>query len=192
MVGHIRAAGLMNRDPLLRRGLLKDSEDFSALMLLSAPTLLPTVYGATVDGILKSLFTHRRNLYSFEHSYFVEVDGKNAGMLLGYTSRAKKEEALRTGLLLLRYMKARIVPQLRPMLKAQSVLGKTGKTGYYVSNVAAYPEYRGLGLGKRLLAHAEDEAARIGANRMVLEVELDNRDAIGLMRPSVIVLSESP
>jgi hypothetical protein len=33
---------------------------------------------------MKSLFCQNRNLFSFEHTYFAELKGRKAGMVLGY------------------------------------------------------------------------------------------------------------
>ena len=174
------ATRLMSKDVLLRQGLSKDAEDFGRLMLLSAPSLLPMVFGTNADGILKSLFNHKRNLYSFEHSRFIEVSGRSAGMVISYDWKAQRQQRLRTGLLLLKYMKPRLITQLPILFRVNSVLGKVGVNEYYISNVAVYPEYRGLGFGAELLMRAEDEAKRAGAERIVLDVEANNQDAIKL------------
>ena len=170
----------MSRGVFYRQGLPEDSEHFERLMLLSAPRLLPAVFGANASRVLKSLFRHKRNLYSFEHSRFIEVNGKGAGMIISYDWIAQKRERLRTGLLLFKYMKLRLITRLRILFKVNSVLGKVGLNEYYVSNIAVYPEYRGLGLGTELLMRGEDEAKRAGAERIVLDVEANNQDAIRL------------
>ena len=49
---------------------------------------------------------------------------------------------------------------------------------FYISNIAFYRELRGLGLGTKLMAHAERKARDCGAAAMVLETEKDNTPAI--------------
>ena len=170
----------MDRGILVRTATPRDSEDFGSLVLLSGPSLFPMVLGVNAKSIIESLFGHPRTLFSLEHAHFIEVDGRNAGMILSYDWRAQKQEQLKTGFLLLTHMKAWLLAQLPLLLRANSVLSRVGTNEYYVSNVAVYPEYRGLGFGTRLLEKVEDEASRLGADRIVLDVEVDNRDAIRL------------
>jgi len=126
------------------------------------------------------LFCHSHNLFSFQHCHFIEVDGRNAGMMLSYDWRTANRERLKTGLLLLKYMKTQLLTRLSTLLEAHTVLSKIGDGEYYISNLAVYPEHRNLGLGTRLLVEAEDEAKEFGAGRVVLEVEADNQDAVQL------------
>jgi len=182
----------MNKDLLLRRGTPEDGEDFSHLILLSDPTFFLMIFGAEAKSLLKSLFHYRHNLFSFEHSHFIESRGRNAGMALSFDSRAEKQERLRTGILLFQHMKVRLLLQLPRLLKADSLLGKLGKSTCYISNIAIYPEYRGQGLGTRLLMKAEEQARGLGDDRIVLDVEVDNQDAIRLyQRIGYSVIGES-
>jgi len=193
---HCSGLSIMRKHILIRRGTLHDSDDFASLIVISSPTLFPAVFGAEAGNILKALFRHRHNLFGFQHCHFIEVGGKNAGMMLSYDWQAANRERLKTGLLLLKYMKTQVLIQLSTLLEAHTVLSKIGDGEYYVSNLAIYPEHRGLGLGTRLLVEAKDEAKKFGAGRVVLEVEdeaekfgagrvaleveTDNRDAIRL------------
>jgi len=101
-------------------------------------------------------------------------------MTLSYDWQAANRERLKTGLLLLKYMKTQLLTRLSTLLEAHTVLSKIGDGEYYVSNLAVYPDHRNLGLGTRLLVQTENEAKKFGAGRVVLEVEADNQDAIQL------------
>ena len=175
-----KAGRLMSRHVLFRQGLAEDSEDFERLILLSASRLLPTVLGTNASRILRSLFCHKRNLYSFEHSRFIEVNGRSAGMLISYDWKVRRLQRLRTGLLLLKYMKLQLITRLPILFRVDLMLGKVGVNEYYISNIAIYPEYRNLGFGTGLLKWAEDQAKRARTERIVLDVEANNQDAIKL------------
>ena len=86
----------------IRKGKSEDAQDFSRLVLLSAPTLFPVLFGSNAADLLKRLFQQPRNLFSFEHSCFIKVNGKTAGMVLAYDWEHKRREELHTGLLLVR------------------------------------------------------------------------------------------
>ena len=160
----------------IRRGTPDDADDFAALMSLSAPTLLPAVYGPNVRALLRSLFRHKGNLYSFEHSRFAVVEGRPAGLLLSYDSKMERREEFWTGVLLARYLNVRLLSQVSAIMSTQSALGHM-EEGYYASNLAVFPEHQGRGLGTNLLAEAEAEARQLGCGRAVLDVEEENENA---------------
>jgi len=165
---------------IIRKGLPEDAPDFANLVLLSEPTLFPTIFGSGTRGVIQNLFRHRKNLFSFEHSYFIEVDGKKAGMILGYDWKTQRGEEWRTGLLLIKYMKLGFFARIPALLKALSLVGRAGNNEYYICSVAVYPEFRGNELGTTLLLWEEEEAKRCGASRSTLDVRVDNQDAISL------------
>ena len=176
----LHSSSVMKKDIFIRKGTTHDADDFANLIVISTTTLPPAVFGAKAGSILKTLFCHRHNLFSFQHCHFIEIGGRNAGMMLSYDWRAAKQEWLKTGLLLLKYMKTQILTRLSILLEAHNVLGKIGDGEYYISNLAVYPEHRNLGLGTRLLVEAEGEAKKFGTGRVVLEVEADNQGAVQL------------
>lgn len=142
---------------------------------------------------MKNLFQQSRNLFGFEHSYFIEVNGRRAGMVLGYTREQKRREELHTGLLLVKYLKWSLVTGILYLLKAQNVVGKVAENEYYISNLAVYPEFRGLGLGTMLLLEIEREARGTSNNKIVLDVETNNKGAIKLYEKlGYIIERESP
>lgn len=165
---------------VMRKGLPRDAAEFAGLMLLSAPHLLPAVYGSGVSRILQDMFLQRRNMFSFEHSYFVEVNGKKAGMALGYDWKTRGAEVWRTGLLTIKCMRLRFFTRILSLLRAMSLVAGVDDDEYYVSNIAVLPEFRGANLGTNLLLKMEEEARSRGAGKIVLDVAVDNQGAIRL------------
>ena len=171
---------LINENIMLRKGLPEDAQDFTNLILLSAPNLFPAIFGSSVGSVLQNLFRQRKNLFSFEHSYFIEVDGKKAGVIIGYGWKTEREEEWRTGLLLIKHMKLGFFTKILSLLRALSMGGRTKGDEYYISNVAVYPEFRGNHLGTNLLLKMREEAKSCGAENIVLDVDVDNEGAIRL------------
>lgn len=165
---------------MVRRALLTDAHDFAELVLFSSPYLFPAIHGGDVKAIMRYLFCQRRNLFGLEHAYLAEVEGKIAGMILGYNRRTRTRENWRTGYLLLRKMKGSLLVRFPRMVKVEGVIGMVYDGEHYISNVAVYPEYRGRGLGSRLILEAEKEARSNCAKTMSLEVEVENAGAIKL------------
>ena len=167
-------------DLIIRKGKIEDARDFSHLILLSAPVFFPSLFGDNVSEVMENLFRYPGNIFSFEHSYFVEMEKKIAGMVLGYTWKERDQEELNTGFLLFKYLGWDILTRVPYLLRVQSILGKLVAGDYYISNIAVYPEFRGCGLGTSLLKKMEEEAVERGCKMIVLDVEADNRGAIRL------------
>ena len=150
--------GSMRKGILVYNSTPHDSDDFANLLMLSSPRLFPALLGTKASDILKSLFRHRHNLFSFQHCCFIKMGSRNAGMALSYDWQTARQERLRTGLLLFKYLKAKLFARLFTILRVNTVLGEIEDGEYYISNLAVYPEYQGKGLGTRLLLMAEDKA----------------------------------
>ncbi|MBS1159803.1 MAG: RimI4 [Proteobacteria bacterium] len=167
---------------VIRPGRPEDAADFSRLLLISVPRFLPAVYGTEVGRLMERLFPHRQHFFSYEHTQFIELDGRLAGMTLTYNHAAKTAGRTVFGLLLARYMGLGLLRHYRQLTKIEPLLGAIESGEYYASNSALYPEFRGRGLGRRLFAVAEQNARREGCRRLVCEAESDNATAIGLRR----------
>ena len=161
----------------VRKATLDDKKDFSNLILISAP-YFQILFSRKIQSVLQDLFCRHSNLFSFEHVYFAEVDKKKAGMLLGYDWQTKKQENLKTGFLLFKRIGVGIIGRLPLLMKFNATVGKLYKGEYYISNIATYPKYRGMGVGKRLMFEVEQDAKIMGTKRIVLDVEKNNIGAI--------------
>ena len=172
----------MDEKITIRKGSHYDAKDFADLIILSAPSFLPTLYGNKVKIILVNLFVKGNNLFGFHHTYFANTGHKKAGIILGYDWQLKKQEDLQTGLLLLKNMGVDFFKRLYSFLNAKKIVGWVCEREYYISNVAVFPKYRGMGLGTYLIDLAEKEAKQCGANRLSLDVETENINAINLYK----------
>jgi len=170
----------INENIIIRKGLPQDAQDFTKLILLSDPFLFLAIFGSGARNVLQNLFCHRKNLFSFEHSYFIEVDDTKAGMIIGYGWKTEREEEWRTGLLLIKHMRLGFLTKILSLLRALSMGSRTKGDEYYISNVAVYPEFRGNHLGTNLLLKMEEEAKRYGVEKIALDVYVDNQGAIKL------------
>jgi ribosomal protein S18 acetylase RimI-like enzyme len=68
------------------------------------------------------------------------------------------------------------------LLRLNSKLRRLGKGDYYISNLAVYPRFRGIAIGKVLMRKAEENARNIGSKRLVLQTEENNIVAVGLYK----------
>jgi ribosomal protein S18 acetylase RimI-like enzyme len=177
----------------VRRGRPSDAEDFSKLALHTGPELLPALFGPTVRVLWRNAFRHPRSCFSFEHSRFVEVNGRTAGMALSYDFDRKRGEELRSLVLILRYLRWRFPAQITYLRRSSDIVAQIAQGDHYLSNIAVYPELRCLGYGAILLAAVEEEARQAGSKRMVLDVESDHERALRFyVRLGYAVESQSP
>lgn len=166
---------------VVRRASKEDAEGSANLILISAPSLFLTMFGDEAKQTIKYLFVQNKNLFSFEHTYVAEVEDKDAGIILGYSYDARIKESIRTGRLLLNHSSLKFITKFHSWVSLYSV-GNISRDEYYISNLAVYPEYRGLGIGTRLIYEAENEAKKCGLKRIALDVEIDNEKAINFYR----------
>lgn len=162
----------------IRRGRPEDAEHFSQLLIYTAPVLFPTLFGSTVKDVMRNLFRHRRHYFSFDRSYFIEVDGKTAGMAQLHKKKPGRREKTRLAFLLMKYLNWRLPTKVTNLLKSEKIMWLATGNDCYLSNIAVYPEYRSQGLGKKLLEAVEEEVRSIGKRRIVLKAETYNNRAI--------------
>lgn len=101
--------------------------------------------------------------FSYRNATLAELDGKVAGLLLGYPL-ADPYDAGDLGSL---------PPTVRPLIELES----RAPGSWYVNALAAYPEFRGKGIGTALLALAEDLAAQTRAPDLSIIVADQNEGA---------------
>jgi ribosomal protein S18 acetylase RimI-like enzyme len=101
--------------------------------------------------------------FSYRNSVIAEVDGKIAGALIGYAV-ADEPEPIDT---------ADIPPMFVPLSELENLAAGT----WYINTVAAFPEFRGLGVGSALMRRGEEIAADLGLRGTSLIVSDANRGA---------------
>ena len=103
-------------------------------------------------------------------------------MLLGYDFNDSQKDTLKTGILMLMKLNFHSIKIIGNLLKAERTIGKVNKGEFYISNIAVYPEFRGIGLGNELMLHIEKNAIKKKNKSLSLDVEVQNEDAINLYK----------
>jgi ribosomal protein S18 acetylase RimI-like enzyme len=164
----------------IRQATANDALHIVRLVLASADEFLTAVFGPRIARALEHLASGRGTLFSHEHAWIAETEDVVAGMLLGYTGREKAAQDPRTGAALLISLGPGILARLGRLMAARSAVSFVSPREFYLSNVGVYPEFQGRGIGSLLIGHAERQAAREGAQAIVLDVETDNEGAVSL------------
>ena len=178
----------------IRKGSPEDAEDFPQLVLFTGPELLPALFGSesNLRNVMRGSFQRVRNAFSYEHSHFIEASGETAAMALVFTYEQMRREQLRSLLFILRYLKLNILTQMLYLYRSSQILVQIAEGDSYLAHIAAYPKFRSLGLGTRLLEVIEEEARTTGSRRMVLDVETYNMEAIKLYERLGYTIEQRP
>lgn len=97
--------------------------------------------------------------FSYQNCTMAEVDGRVAGFLVAFPMRVDPEAGSETD------------PVLAPYSRLEE------DNSYYVCGVALFPEFRGRGIGTRLMDIAERDARDKDLDKLSLIVFEQNRDA---------------
>lgn len=127
----------------------------------------------TLD-VLERLFIAGSNRFSHKHAFMAEKGGSVAGLLLAHPAKIITRLDLLTGRPMLRILG--LGEALRLLVRFLPLAGgrEAERDEYYVSDLAVFPQFQGQGIGTRLLAFAEEQAARYGLGKCSLIVALQN------------------
>jgi len=172
---HSPAIEVRNADPA-------DAGAFADLAALASGDLAPVLYGGRGSRMFQGMFLQPKNLSTYHKAFIAAVDGESAGMLLGFTWREQEAENEATDWLHARYLGLRTLWTMFVLAGTPRWFGRAFEGEYYINYLAVYPDYRGLGLGIRLLDRAEEAALASGCAALSLDVEFSNEPAISLYR----------
>lgn len=149
------------------------------LYIMAMGGLMDRVYADLVaadtplDTLLKWQFTQIGSVKSYEHCLIAHQDHQVAGMIYAFPIGRLKEAPsdARVTAEGLNYLAPAL--ELRHQIEAKS---------YYISAVAVYPEFRGGGIGRRLLETAALDAQRLGFPELSLLSFEQNELATSLYR----------
>ncbi len=167
---------------VLRAAVPDDVGHIGRFILASTP-YLRYIFGNRVEPVLTALIRSRWSVFSWKYVRLAEVGSKVVGMLLGYAWKERSLfEDVASGMRMFLHGRGHFVRSLPYLWKLRDVTGYVNRGEYYVSNVAVAPEYRGMGIGKKLMETAFALARRKGTRAVALDVEEDNTSALNLYR----------
>lgn len=156
----------MNKDKIIIRRATADDAPFIGLVVCMA---LHYDESHPFYGIFTELASRTDAQYSYCNALIAEADGKPAGGIVGYD-----------GALL-----HRLRAPLQSLVKERTgstidIEDETSAGEFYLDSLAVLPEYRGMGIGSKLLCAMREQAFRAGFSRVGLLVDVDNPDAESL------------
>ena len=168
----------------IRPARLADATACAGLTALSMGTFGDALLGlgdpARQQRVLEALFRSQDTRFSYPFIEVAEVDGQVLGLLLSFPGRLLMQLNVRMGRHLLPLYG--LWDALRLAVKSIPMMTETEAKAdeYYVSNLAVARQAWGQGLGRALLARAEEKALEAGLYACSLTVEIDNERALAL------------
>jgi ribosomal protein S18 acetylase RimI-like enzyme len=141
-----------------------DVPHLARLYNMATAGLMDAVYAdlvadAPLEKLLEWRFTQLGSVRSYEHCLIAQEDSQIAGMI--YAFPIGRLEAAPSD--------PRVAPEglsfLAPVIE---LLHQIKGSSYYISAVAVYPEFRGAGIGRHLIAAAASDALRLGVPELSL------------------------
>ena len=175
---------------IIRDGRPGDAEHFAELNFLTAPEYFEAMFGKDAKIIFRKLFVLPGNIFSFQYSHFMEVNGEIAGMSLFYSYDEKNKGIAPFVAVLIKYLRLRFFTRIPDLLRTGAVFAQIKKDDLYSSSSAIYMKFRGRGLGERLFSLSEEAARKRGLKRAVINIKADNLVAIGLRKKLGYVLDK--
>ena len=152
----------------------EDCGDIAQLFLLSSDGLAEYIWrrvgpeGASLREIGRRRYAREGVAFSYQNCLVAEADGRVIAMLHSFAMAPREEAADEEA------------EAVDPVLQPYTELEDPGSL--YISGVAVYPEHRGRGLARRLMAEARARAEALGLPRVSLICFECNERAMQLYR----------
>jgi ribosomal protein S18 acetylase RimI-like enzyme len=160
----------MDRTTIALRPAMPDDADALAELVNFAGDGLPLHLWGRMANPGESAWTVGRNrarrdegAFSWRNAVVAEIGNRVAACVIGYPLTDEPEPI--------------DLAATPPMFVPLQELENRAAGSWYVNVLAAYPEFRGLGIGTKLLAEAEDVARDSGRSRLSIIVSDDNPGA---------------
>lgn len=153
---------------IVRRAELKDAATIAhaVAMAIGDEEALRAYCGNDYLAVLTAIAATEGSQYCWHNALVAEVDGIAAGAIVGYDGARLVE--LREGTFAV--LRAHIG-------RVPIIADETDATEYYLDSVGVLPEFRGLGIGQKLVAAFCEQAFSEGKERVGLIVDEDNPQA---------------
>ncbi len=158
-------------DVLVRPASRRDCRSIAELFLIASDGLAEYIWRQSGPGQASPLdigeqrYAREDALFSYRNCLIADVHGSVAGMLHSFPMQPPS---------------GREAEPPDPVLRPYTELEDYGSL--YISGIAVFPAYRGLGIGSRLLAEAHAAARRSGHPRVSLICFENNHGAMRLYR----------
>jgi len=168
----------------IRSAIADDADTSTQLIYMTMGSLADYLLGgddyAAAKSVISRLFRRQKNRYSHQYTNLAIIDGEVAGLLLSYPGKVLK--SLNFPMVESMFAVNELPQLLRffyrslPLIKIKEAAADE----YFINNLAIFPKFQGLGVGKFLMNLAKKRSKESGLNKCALTVEIKNSRAVGL------------
>jgi ribosomal protein S18 acetylase RimI-like enzyme len=129
----------------------------------------------------RKLWVLKKNRFSYEYSYMVQVDEKLVGLMTCYPGNFCKKIIIQTISHLIKIGKNNFLWHLLTHIRYFYRIAYTTEAmenEFYIGTLAVLPEYRDYGIGSKLINFMKTLAEKQGFNKCSLLVEENNTDGL--------------
>ncbi|MEM7769883.1 MAG: GNAT family N-acetyltransferase [Cyanobacteria bacterium P01_A01_bin.37] len=149
-----------------------DSHDVASLVYASAPDLFDPIFGRQAIALLTEFVGRSHNDYSHRYISVIEKDEAVLGAVVMLPAEAMGEDIDEAAVL-------NPIQGLRlwfvwTLVLRRILVHKFPAGTRYIANLAVRPEFRGQGLGTRLLQHCIEQAKQAGVSALFINVDMKN------------------
>lgn len=158
-----------------------EAKAFADLGDMAAGGLFAQMLGGISVRLMQRMYMQPENEMSFQQTHFAYADGEIAGMCNGYSASQKQRIISRTNRLMMQFAGLRMVRMIWTYFRLRHIVDfaqQVPDDTFYIQFLATYPQFRGYGIGRQLLAHAEAQAAAHNCHTLALDVDITNTNAI--------------
>lgn len=173
------------------------SESGAKLNLMALDEMAESLIGTSDKNIAEETLSHlwkqKNNRFSHEYVYEAQQEDKTLGLVTCYSTDQLNKLAWPTVKQLIEVRKWPLVSYvLNHAGTIWNLLNlREGRAGeFHIGTIATLPESRGMGVGTKLLVHAENRAKQNGFNKMSLTVKQKNTLARKLYERMGYVVTE--
>jgi ribosomal protein S18 acetylase RimI-like enzyme len=170
----------------LRQAIANDVTWAAPLLFSSGPALFSYIFASPSDQaqeILSQAFRQPNHAFSYEYTQVVEVEGRPAGLMVGYSGALKHQVEEKVHFVMARILPLMKLPKILVNVADLSRIKQDVRMqDYYVLSLGILPEFRNQGLGKQLLKQTELQAERAACRSICLDVTFNNHAAQALLK----------
>lgn len=138
------------KDILIRKATKNDNEIIATVVVMAiGEDLAKTYCGENYHQVFKELVSLEVSQYSYNNAFVAEIDGKHVGAAVAYDGADLYR--LREATLNLISLRAGYKPEINE--------DETDASEFYLDSLGVLPEYRGSGVGAKLIQAVCDKAA---------------------------------
>lgn len=146
-----------------------------------------------VQDYLRRAFQGERGQFSYRYHWVLLHNGELMGTMLNYDLQSIQELHWPTVRSVLGYYRWRSLKVAKRGAVIEKIMPPPADGVLMVANLAISGQAQGLGLGSKLIAHAENRARQMGKRGLALDVSVENPSAQKLYeRLGFKVLDENP